>query len=157
MKPKPFFSLIILSFILLSCNSEKREIKGIWTDQKMPESYTHYDFNRNGTFEGLVFEEGDKKFRHGSIGYYKYIGNREFNLYEVDINFSPIIGKPLWDLAVGIYFLESMDSMVELDLDNTEPSFVAQIQGDGEHLHILKNDDVIIELWLKHIKFGDKR
>ena len=157
MKPKLFFSLVIMTFILPSCNSEKKEIKGIWTDQNMPESYTHYDFSRDGTFKGLVFEEGDRKFRHGSIGYYKYIGNREFNLYEVDIDFSPIIGKPLWDHAVGIYFIESMDSMVELDLDNAKPSFVAKIQGDGEHLHILQNDEIIIELWMKHIKFGDKR
>jgi hypothetical protein len=157
MKPKLFFWFVILTFILNSCNSEKKEIKGTWTNQKTPDSYTHYNFNRDGTFEGLVFEEGVKKFRHGSIGYYKYIGNREFNLYQVDIDFSPIIGKGLWDRAVGIYFMESMDSMVELDLDNTKPSYVAQLQGDGEHLRILQNDDVVIELKRKRIKFWDKR
>lgn len=157
MKPKLFFSLVILTFILHSCNSEKKEIKGTWTDKENPDSYTHYNFNRNGTYEGLVFEEGVSKFQHGSIGYYKYIGNRKFNLYEVDIDFSPIIGEPLWDRTVGMYFMDCMDSLVELDLDNTEPSFVAQIQGDGEHLHILQDDEIIIELWFKHIKFGDKR
>ncbi len=157
MKPKVFFSLVILAFILHSCNSEKKEIKGIWTDQNMPESYTHYQFNKDGTYEGLVFEEGNRAFRHGSIGYYKYIGHRKFNLYEVDIDFSPIIGKPLFDAAVGIYFMDSMDSLVELDLDSTKPSFLAQIQDDGESLHILQNGDILIELRLKHIKFGDKR
>ena len=157
MKPKVLFSLVILAFIFHSCNSEKKEIKGIWTDQKMSESFTYYRFNKDGTYIGLVFEEVDRVFRHGSIGYYKYIGLREFNLYQVDIDLSPIIGKPQTDAAVGIYFLESLDSLVELDLDSTKPSFLAQIQGDGEYLHITQNGDVIIELRRKDIKFFDKR
>ena len=155
MKPKVFFSLVILAFILHSCNSEKKEIIGNWTDQKMSESYTYYGFERDGTYMGLVYEavstkgKVDMVLRHGSIGYYKYIGLREFNLYEVDVDLSPILGKSVTDAAIAVYLDNFMESHIEPDLDSTKPSFLAQIQGDGEHLHILQNDDIIIELRLK--------
>jgi len=155
MKPKVFFSLVILAFILHSCNSEKKEIIGNWTDQKMSESYTYYGFERNGTYMGLVYEavstkgKVDMVLRHGSIGYYKYTGLREFNLYEVDVDLSPILGKSVTDYAIAVYLDNFMGSHTEPDLDSTKPSILAQIQGDGEHLHILQNDDIIIELKLK--------
>ena len=163
MKPKVFFSLVILAFILHSCNSEKKEIIGNWTDNKTPGSYTYYGFQRDDTYMVLDYEADSTKgkvdmvLRHGSIGYYKYIGRREFNLYEVDVDLSPILGKSVTDAAIAVYIDNFMESHTGLDLDSTKPSFLAQIQGDGEHLHILQNDDILIELKLKHIKFGDKK
>jgi hypothetical protein len=152
MKPKVLFSLVILAFILHSCNSEKKEIIGNWTDQNMSESHTWYHFYKGGTYDCLVYEpvstEGkvDLVLRYGSIGYYRYIGPREFNLYEVDVDLSPILGKSIHDYTIGEYLGNFMESHTEPDLDSTEPSFLAQIQGDGEHLHILQNDTIIIEL-----------
>ena len=155
MKPKMFFSLVVLAFILHSCNSEKKEIIGNWTDQEMSESHTWYHFYKSGTYDCLVYEpvstEGkvDMVLKRGSTGYYEYIGPREFNLYEVDVDLSPILGKSISDYRIGEYLGNSMESHTEPDLDSTKPSFLAQIQGDGEHLHILQNDDIIIKLRLK--------
>ena len=164
MKPKVFFSLVILAFILYSCNSEKKEIIGNWTDQKMSESHTWYYFFRGGTYNSVVYEpvstkgKVDMVLRHGSIGYYKYIGPREFNLYKVDVDLSPILGKSITDYTIGVYLGNSMESQSEPDLDSTEPSFLAQIQGDGEHLHILQNDVLQIELKRKtKTRFLDMR
>ena len=155
MKPKVFFSLVILAFILHSCNSEKKEIIGNWTDQKMSESQTWYYFFKGGTYNRVVYEpvstkgKVDMVLRHGSIGYYRYIGPRGFNLYEVDVDLSPVLGKSITDYTIGAYLGNSLESHTEPDLDSTKPSFLAQIQGDGEHLHILQNDTIIIELRLK--------
>ena len=155
MKPKVFFSFVILAFILHSCNSEKKEIIGNWTDEKKSESYTYYGFYRDGTYNCLVYKADSSKakvdmvLRHGSIGYYKYTDFHEFNLYEVDVDLSPILGKSVTDAAIAIYLDNFMKSHTEPDLDSTKPSFLAQIQGDGEHLHILQNDLIIIELKLK--------
>ncbi len=164
MKPKVFFSLVILAFILHSCNSEKKEILGNWTDQKMAESYTYYGFKRDGTYVGLFYESVSTKgkvdmvLRQGSIGYYKYIGPREFNLYEVDADLSPIHGTSVTDAAITIYIDKFMKSHEKPDLDSTKPSFLAQIQGDGEHLQIQKNDDLLIELRRKtKTRFLDMR
>lgn len=96
--------------------------------------------------------------RHGSTGYYKYTGSREFNLYEVDVDLSPILGKSIADYTIGEYLGNSMESHTEPDLDSTKPSFLAQIQADGEHLHILQNDTIIIELRRKEkTRFLDMR
>jgi hypothetical protein len=163
MKPKVVFSLVILAFILHACNSEKKGIIGHWNKLKMSESITWYHFYKDGTYRNLVFEQessNDKEytvFKHGSAGYYKYIGSREFNLYPADIDFSPVIGKRISDPAIGMYFSESLDSQVELDLDGIEPSFLAEVQGDGENLHITQNGNVIISLSLREVKFTDKR
>lgn len=164
MKSKVFFTLVILAFILHSCNSEKKEIIGNWTDQNMAESYTYYGFVRDGTYMGLVYEavptkgKVDMVLRHGSIGYYKYIGLSEFNLYEVDVDLSPILGKSVTDAAIAIYVDNFMESHTEPDLDSTKPSFLAQIQVDGEHLHLLQNDDLLIELRRKtKTRFLDMR
>ena len=163
MKPKVFFSLVILAFIFHSCNSEKKEIIGNWTDQKMSESHTWYHFYKDGTYNGLVYEpvstkgKVDMVLRHGSIGYYKYIGLHEFNLYEVDVDLSPILGKSVTDAAIAVYLDNFMESHTEPNLDSTKPSFLAQIQGDGEHLLILQNDVILIELKRKHIRFLDMR
>ncbi len=163
MKPKVFFSLVILAFILHSCNSEKKEIVGPWNNLKISESITWFHFYNNGTYRNLVFEQGSSNdkgytvFKHGSAGFYKFIGSREFNLYQIDIDFSSVIGKRISDPAIGMYFSESLDSQVELDLDGIEPSFLAEVQGDGENLHITKNGNVIISLSLREVKFTDKR
>ena len=164
MKPKVFFSLVILAFILHSCNSENKKIEGNWTDQTMSESHTWYYFFKGGTYNSVVYEpvsaEGkiDMVLRHGSIGYYKYIGPREFNLYEVDVDISPILGKSITDYTIGEYLGKSMESHTEPDFDTVEPSFLAQIQDDGEHLYILKNDISIIELRRKEkTRFLDMR
>ena len=130
-------------------------IKGVWIDQYVSKADIYYMFERDGTYMGLVYEavstkgKGDMVLRHGSIGYYKYIGLREFNLYEVDVDLSPILGKSVTDAAIALYIYDFMESHTEPDFDSTKPSFLAQIQGDGEHLHILQNDDIIIELRLK--------
>ncbi len=161
MKPKVFFSLVILAFILHSCNSEKKEIVGPWNNLKISESITWFHFYNNGTYRNLVFEQGSSNdkgytvFKHGSAGFYKFIDSREFNLYQIDIDFSSVIGKRISDPAIGMYFSESLDSQVELDLDGIEPSFLAEVQGDGENLHITKNGNVIISL--REVKFTDKR
>ena len=163
MKPKVFFSLVILVFIIHSCNSEKKEIKGVWIDQHVSNADINYIFERDGTYTHLDYgpasSDGKGKwiFRDGSIGYYKYIGNREFNLYEIDIDISPIVGLPVTDPGYGMYLNKALKSSNKPDFDAVEPSNLAQIQGEGEHLHILKNDDILIELKRKHIKFGDKR
>ena len=162
MKPKVFFSLIILAFILPSCNSEKKEIKGVWIDQNMSNTDIHYIFERDGTYTHLDYGPASKStgewiFRSGSIGYYKYIGNREFNLYQIDIDISTIVGLPVTDPGYGIYLTKALKSSTKPDFESVESSYLAQIQSDGEHLHILQNDDILIELKLKHIKFGDKK
>ena len=162
MKPKVFFSLVILSLILHSCNSEKREIKGVWIDQYVSKADIHYIFERDGTYTHLDYGPASSKggkwiFRNGSIGYYKYIGNREFNLYQIDIDISSIVGLPVTTPEYGIYLNKALKSSTKPDFDSVESSYLAQIQDDGEHLHILQNDDILIELKRKHIKFGDKR
>jgi len=162
MKPKVFFSLIILAFILPSCNSEKKEIKGVWIDQNMSNTDIHYIFERDGTYTHLDYGPASKGtgewiFRNGSIGYYKYIGNREFNLYQIDIDISTIVGLPVTDPGYGIYLTKALKSSTEPDFESVESSFLAQIQGDGEHLHILQNDVILIELKRKHIRFLDMR
>ena len=75
----------------------------------------------------------------------------------IDIEISTIVGLPVTDPGYGIYLNRAMKSSTKPDFDSVKPSYLAQIQGDGEHLHILQNDDILIELKLKHIKFGDKR
>ena len=163
MKPKVFFSMVILAFILQSCNSEKKEIIGHWNNLKMSESMTWYHFYKNGTYRNLVFEQGsaDDKgytvFKHGSAGFYQYMGTRKFNLYQIDIDFSPVIGKRMIDPAIGMYFSESMDAQAEPDLDGIEPSCLAEVQGNGENLHIIQNGNVIVSLNLRDVKFTDKR
>ncbi len=92
MKPKVFFSLVILALIVHSCSSEKKIIRGVWIDQHVPNADIYYMFERNGTYTHLNYGPASPKgtgewvFRDGSIGYYKYIGNREFNLYQIDID-----------------------------------------------------------------------
>ena len=163
MKPWAFFLIVIFAFILHSCNSEQKEIIGHWNHLKMSESMTWYHFYKNGTYRNLVFEkagsndEGYTVFKHGSAGFYKYIGPREFNLYPIDIDFSPVIGKRVTDPAIGLYFSEYLDTQVEPDLDGIEPSFLAEVQGNGENLHIIQNGNVIVSLSLREVKFTDKR
>lgn len=163
MKSIVFFSLVLLAFILQSCNSEKKEIKGVWIDQYVSNADIHYMFERDGTYTHVDYGPASSKgkgkwvFRNGSIGYYKYIGNREFNLYQIDIDISPVVGLPVTDPGYGIYLNKAMKSSTEPDYDSVKPSYLAQIQGDGDRLRILQNDDVVIELNRKHIKFGDKR
>ena len=164
MRPKVFFLLVILAFILHSCNSEKKEIIGNWTDQNNSKSHTWYHFYKGGTYDCLVYEpvstEGrvDMVLRHGSTGYYKYTGPHEFNLYEVDVDLSPILGKSVRDWTQAVYLSDFMKSHTKPDLDSTKPSFLAQIQADGEHLHILQNDTIIIELRRKEkTRFLDMR
>jgi hypothetical protein len=129
----------------------------------MSGSYTYFGFERNDTYMGLFYEVDSTKskvdmvLRHASIGYYKHIGLREFNLYEVDVDLSPILGKSVTDWEQAVYLNDFMKSHKEPDLDSTKPSFLAQIQADGEHLHILQNDDLLVELRLRHTKFGDKK
>ncbi|TLX78363.1 hypothetical protein E9993_01405 [Labilibacter sediminis] len=158
MKSIVFLSLVILSVTLNTCNSEEKEIIGNWFDN---ESHTWYHFFKNGTYNCFVYEPVSTKgkiavLRHGSIGYYKYTGPREFNLYEVDVDLSPILGKSITDAAIAIYVDNFMKSHTKPDLDSAKPSFLAQIQSDGEHLYILHNNDIIIKLRLRHTKFGDK-
>ncbi len=163
MKPKVFFSLVILAFILHSCNSEKKLIKGVWIDQHVSEADIYYIFERNGTYTHLDYgpasstDNGEWVFRNGSIGYYKYIGNREFTLYEIDIDISSIVGLPVTDPGFGMYLSKALKASTKPDFDAVEPSFLAQIQGDEEILHITQNGELIVVLGLKHIKFGDKR
>jgi hypothetical protein len=163
MKPNVFFSLGILAFIIHSCNSENKEIRGVWTDQEMSETDIYYLFERDGTYTHLHYGPASSKgkaewvFRDGSVGHYKYIGHREFNLYQIDIDLSPIVGLPVTDPEIGLYLSKSIKTQGEPDFDIAKPSFLARIQGDGENLHIIQNGNVIIELRRKHIKFGDKR
>ena len=122
----------------------------------------HYFFERDGTYTHLDYGPasngtGEWIFRNGSIGYYKYIGNREFNLYQIDIDISTIVGLPVTDPGYGIYLAKALKSSVEPDFESAESSYLAQIQGDGEHLHILQNDVILIELKRKHIRFLDMR
>ncbi len=162
MKLKVFFSLVVLSFIFHSCKSEKKEIKGVWIDQHVSNADIHYMFERNGTYTHLDYGPASNGkqgwvFRNGSIGYYRYIGNREFYLYEIEIDISSIVGLPVTDPGFGIYLAKAMKSSAKPDFDSVEPSYLAKIQVDGEHLHVFQNDDILIELKRKHIKFGDKR
>ncbi len=162
MKPIVFFSLFILSFILHTCNPEKKEIIGTWMDIKNSTS-TIFIFYKNGSYRSLVYENVSTKgkedlvFQDGSIGYYKYVDDHKFNLYEVDVDLSPILGKSVMDAAIGMYLDNFTKAHSKPDLDSSKPSFLAKIQDNGELLHILQNDEIIIELKWKHIKFGDKR
>lgn len=131
-------------------------------EQSKSESYTMYGFYKNGTYEGLYYDadsangKADMVLRHGSIGYYTYKGSNEFNLYEVNADLSPVFGESLYTATIAIYLDNLMKSQTKPDLENTKPSFVAQIQPDGEHLHILQNNEIVIVLKLRHTKFGDK-
>jgi hypothetical protein len=162
MKTIVFFSLFILSFILHTCNPEKKEIRGTWIDQKKSSS-TFFLFYKDGSYRRLVYEKvstngkEEMVFQDGSIGYYKYVGYHKFDLFEVDVDLSPILGKSVMDPAIGVYLDNFLKAHSKPDLDSAKPSFLAQIQDDGEHLHILQNDEIIIELKWRQIKFGDKR
>lgn len=122
----------------------------------------YYIFERDGTYTHVDHGpaskgKGEWIFRNGSIGYYKYIGNREFNLYQIDIDISTIVGLPVTDPGFGMYLSEALKSSTEPDFESVEPSYLAQIQSNGEHLHILQDSDILIKLKVKHIKFGDKK
>ena len=111
----------------------------------MSDANIHYFFERDGTYSHVEYGPASSNvkakwvFRNGSIGYYKYIGNREFNLYQIDIDISSIVGLPVTDPGYGIYLNQARKSSTKPDFDSVEPSYLAQIQGDGEHLYILQN------------------
>ena len=124
---------------------------------------TFFIFHKNGSYKSLVYNKvstsnkQDMIFQDGSVGYYKYSGNHKFDLYPLDVDLSPIIGKSVADASIGQYFNNCMKNHTKKDLDITIPSFSAEILIDAEHLHILQNNKLIIELKKRHIKFGDKR
>lgn len=151
-----------MSFILYTCNPDKKEIIGTWIDHEMS-STTFFLFYKDGSYRSLVYEKISSNskeelvFQDGSIGYYKYVGYHKFDLYEVEVDLSPILGKSIMDAAIGVYLNDFMKAHSKPDLDSVRPSFLAQIQDDGEHLHILQNDKIKLELKRRPVRFGDKR
>ncbi len=151
-----------MSFILGTCNSEKKEIRGTWINQK-EQSSTFFLFYKDGSYKSLIYNNVSTEgkdvmiFQDGSIGYYNHVGYHKYDLYEVDVDLSPILGKSVMDATIGKYLDKYLKDHPKPDLNSAKPSFIAQIQNDGEHLYILQNEEIIIKLKMRHINFGDKR
>ncbi len=148
--------------ILGTCNSEKKEIRGTWINQK-EQSSTFFLFYKDGSYRNLVYNKVSTEgkdvmiFKDGSIGYYNPVGYHKYDLYEVAVDLSPILGKSVMDATIGKYLDKYLKDHPKPDLNHIQPTFLAQIRNDGEHLYILQNDEIILDLKLRHIKFGDKR